>query len=140
MAALNKCFLLGNITRDPEVKFTPKGTAVCSIGVAINRTWRDEQGEDKNETTFLEVETWGKQAENCGKYLSKGKPVLVEGRLKLDQWDDKTTGQKKQRLKVVAEKVQFLSAGKAEASAEEPAPKPSAAAATGEGKDDNVPF
>lgn len=110
MAYLNKVLMIGNLTRDPELRVTPKGTAICQFGLALNRKWRDEGGAEREETTFVDVEAWGKQGELVAKYLTKGAPAMVEGRLKLDQWDDKTTGQKRSRLKVVLDNVQFLSA------------------------------
>ena len=99
---------MGNLTRDPELRYTPKGTAIAKIGLAINHVWTNEAGEKKENVTFVDVEVFGRTAENVGQYLRKGRPVLIEGRLKLDQWDDKQTGQKKSRLGVVAEIVQFL--------------------------------
>jgi single-strand DNA-binding protein len=112
VANFNKVLLMGNLTREPEIKYTPKGTAICQLGMAINRYWKDENGQDKEEVTFVEVEVWGKQAEAASKYLSKGRPVFIEGRLKLDQWDDKESGQKRSRLKVVCERIQFIGAPK----------------------------
>lgn len=103
---------MGNLTRDPEVKYTPKGTAICQLGMAINRYWKDENGQDKEEVTFVDVEVWGKQAETASKYLSKGRPVFIEGRLKLDTWDDKESGQKRSKMKVVCERMQFIGAPK----------------------------
>ena len=110
MANLNKCLLAGNLTRDPEVRYTPKGTAVCDISLAINRSLPAEQegGERREETTYVDVTLWGKTAENAGKYLAKGRSVFIDGRLALETWDDKQTGQKRSRLKVVAESLQFL--------------------------------
>ena len=110
MASFNKVILIGNLTRDPELRFTPKGTAVAKIGMAVNRTWTNEAGEKKEEATFVDVDVFGRTAENVGQYMRKGRPILIEGRLKLDQWDDKQTGQKKTKLGVVAETVQFLGA------------------------------
>ncbi len=111
MASFNKVILAGNLTRDPELRYTPKGTAIAKIGLAVNRTWRTETGEQKEEVTFVDVDCFGKQAELIGQYLKKGRPILVEGRLKLDQWDDKTTQQKRSRLGVVMENFQFLDSG-----------------------------
>ena len=111
MANVNKVFLLGNLTRDPDVRSTPSGTSVCTLGMAMNRRYTTSQGEDREETCFVDVETWGRQAENCGKYLQKGRPVLVEGRLKQDQWQDKSTGETRSKIKVRAENVQFLGSG-----------------------------
>lgn len=107
MADLNKVFLAGNLTRDPEVRHTPGGLAVSDLRMAINRRYRDQHDKDREEVVYVSVTVWGKQAETCGQYLTKGSPVLVEGRLKLDEWEK--DGQKQSRLGVVAERVQFLS-------------------------------
>jgi single-strand DNA-binding protein len=100
--------LLGNLTRDPEVKYTPKGSAVADIGLAVNRTYTTDGGEKREETTFVDVTMWGRQAEIAGEYLKKGRPLFVEGRLQLDTWDDKQTGQKRSKLRVVCENFQML--------------------------------
>lgn len=110
MASLNKVFLIGNLTRDPELRVTPKGTAICQFGLAVNRQFKDESGATRDETTFVDIEAWGKQGELVSKYLGKGSQCMVEGRLKLDQWEDKASGQKRSRLKVVLDNVQFLGA------------------------------
>ncbi len=112
MASFNKVILIGNLTRDPELRYTPKGTAIAKIGLAVNRTWRSETGEQKEEVTFVDVDAFGKQAEVIGQYLKKGRPLMIEGRLRLDQWDDKQTGQKRSRLGVVLESFQFLDSGR----------------------------
>ena len=109
MASLNKVFLIGNLTRDPELRVTPKGTAICQFGLAVNRQYKDDSGATRDETTFVDIEAWGKQGELVSKYLAKGSPAMVEGRLKFDQWEDKTSGQKRSKLKVVLDNVQFLS-------------------------------
>ena len=103
MASFNKVILAGNLTRDPELRYTPKGSAVVKIGLAVNRTWKNEAGETKEEVTFIEIEAWGRQAEVIAQYMRKGRPLLVEGRLKLDTWEDKNTHQKQSKLKVVLE-------------------------------------
>lgn len=108
MASYNKVLLMGNLTRDPEVRYTPKGTAIGNLGLAVNRTWTTDTGEQREEVTFVDIEVWGRQAETSKEYLSKGRPVFVEGRLRLDSWEDKESGQKRNKLKVVAERVQFL--------------------------------
>jgi single-strand DNA-binding protein len=108
MPNLNKVMLMGNLTRDPEIKYTPKGTAVADIGLAVNRVYSTDQGERREETTFVDVELWGRQAEIAGEYLKKGRPVYIEGRLKLDTWDDKQTGQKRSKMRVVGETMQLL--------------------------------
>ena len=102
---------MGNLTRDPEVKYTSGGTAIAKIGMAINRTWTNKEGQKQEETTFVDVDAFGRQAEVVGQYLKKGRPVMVEGRLKLDQWDDKQTGQKRSKLGVTLEGFQFLDSG-----------------------------
>jgi single-strand DNA-binding protein len=122
MASYNKVLLMGNLTRDPEVRYTPKGTALANLGVAVNRVWTTESGEQKEEVTFVDIEVWGRQAETAGQYLSKGRPVFVEGRLKLDSWEDKESGQKRNKLKVVAERVQFLGAPRGGAEFKDQAP------------------
>ena len=103
MADLNKVFLMGNLTRDPEVRYTSSGTAVTDIGVAINRVYSVE-GEKHEDVTFVDVQIWGPQAES--EFLRKGRPVIVEGHLRFEAWDDKQTGQKRSRLRVVAERIQ----------------------------------
>lgn len=109
MASFNKVILVGNVTRDPEVRFTPGGTAVTDVGLAVNRFWTDKStNERKEETTFIDVTLWGRTAEVAGEYLAKGRPCLIEGRLQLDQWEDKETGQKRSKLKVVGDTLQLL--------------------------------
>jgi single-strand DNA-binding protein len=108
MASLNKVMLIGNLTRDPEIKYTPKGTAIAEIGLAVNRNYSTESGEKREEVTFVDVELWGRTAELAGEYLKKGRPVFIEGRLKLDTWEDKQTGQKRSKMRVVGETMQFL--------------------------------
>lgn len=108
MANLNKVFLIGNLTRDPELRVTPRGTPICQFGLAISRQFKDESGQTREEATFVDVEAWGKQGETISKYVTKGRPLFVEGRLRFDQWEDKTSGQKRSRLKVVLENFQFL--------------------------------
>ncbi len=100
--------LIGNLTRDPEVRYTPKGSAVTDIGMAINRNYTLDDGERREETTFVDVTFWGRQAEVIGEYMKKGRPMYVEGRLQLDQWEDKTSGQQRSRLKVIGDNFQFL--------------------------------
>ncbi|MDX1681237.1 MAG: single-stranded DNA-binding protein [Akkermansiaceae bacterium] len=112
MANLNKVMLIGNLTRDPELRYTPKGTAVADVGMAINRVWSNDAGQKQEETTFVDVTLWGRQAELAEKYLGKGRGVYIEGRLQLDTWDDKETGKKRSKLKVVGENLQFLPDGK----------------------------
>lgn len=112
MANLNKVMLMGNLTRDPEVRYTPKGTAVGDLGLAVNRRVSDGNGNWSDETTFVDITVWGSNAENAQKFLTKGRGVFVEGRLQMDTWEDKQSGQKRSKLKVVAEVLQFLPDGK----------------------------
>ncbi|HZL44115.1 MAG TPA: single-stranded DNA-binding protein [Verrucomicrobiae bacterium] len=157
MASFNKVILVGNLTRDPELRYTPKGMAITKIGIAVNRVWKNEAGESKEEVTFVDVDAFGKQAEVLAQYMKKGRPLLVEGRLRLDQWDDKQTGQKRSRLGVVLEAFQFLDGGnRKEGGAEAPRPAmasaPAGAAALSEApaapdappagppEEDDVPF
>jgi single-strand DNA-binding protein len=120
MASFNKVILAGNLTRDPELRYTPKGTAIAAIGLAINRTWKSETGESKEEVTFVDVDVWGRQAEVIAQYMRKGRPLLVEGRLKLDTWEDKTTHQKQSKLKVVLETFSFIDSNRSEGGAPSP--------------------
>src|SRR5512146_648669 len=127
MANFNKVILVGNLTRDPELRYTPKGMAIAKVGLAINRNWTSESGEKKEEVTFVDVDIFGRTAENVAQYMKKGRPILIEGRLRLDQWDDKQTGQKRSKLGVVGEVVQFL--GSPSGSGDGGAPSPRQAAA-----------
>jgi len=108
MASFNKVILLGNLTRDPEVRYTPKGSAVTDLGIAVNRQYTLENGEKREEVTFVDVTFWGRTAEVAGEYLKKGRPIFIEGRLQLDTWDDKQSGQKRSKLKVIGETMQML--------------------------------
>ena len=146
MSNFNKVYLMGNLTRDPELRYTPKGHATAKLSMAINRKFQVE-GENREEVTFVDVEVWGKQAEAIAQYCKKGRPLFVEGRLKLDQWDDKTTGQKRSALKVVLEGFQFIGGRPADTEgapaprAQKPQAQPEATA--GEAPptdDDDVPF
>jgi len=108
-ASFNRVILVGNITRDIELKHIPSGSAVCEIGLAVNRTWFDKQAnEKKEETTFVDVTLWGRTAEVAAEYLGKGRSVLIEGRLQLDQWDDRESGKKRSKLKVIGESMTML--------------------------------
>ena len=133
MANFNRVMLMGNLTRDVEMKYTPSGQAVAQLGLAINRKYKDlKTNEMREEVTFVDVEVWGKTAELAHQYLAKGRNVFIEGRLKLDQWDDKTTGQKRSKLKVVCDRMQFLGAppaGGARPASGPPAQRPAAAGA-----------
>lgn len=107
MASFNKVILMGNLTRDPELRVTPKGTAVCQIGLAVNHVYRDKEGNTHEEATFVDVDAFGRSAETIAKYMTKGRPILVEGRLKLDSWESKE-GEKRSKLKVVLDNFQFV--------------------------------
>jgi single-strand DNA-binding protein len=154
MANLNKVMLIGNLTRDPELRVTPKGTAICQFSLAVNRKFRDESGADREEVTYVDIEAWGKSGENIAKYCTKGRPLFVEGRLRLDQWEDKNTKEKRSRMKVVCDNFQFLGSGRADGAAAggeggeartyaprpASAPKPAAPPAAQENLDEDVPF
>jgi single-strand DNA-binding protein len=156
MANLNKVMLIGNLTRDPELRVTPKGTAICQFSLAVNRKFKDESGAEREEVTYVDIEAWGKSGENIAKYCTKGRPLFVEGRLRLDQWEDKNTKEKRSRMKVVCDNFQFLGSGRAEGAAPaggeggearyaSPAPRPGAPAkpaapAAQENLDEDVPF
>ncbi len=130
MANFNKVILAGNLTRDPELRYTPKGTAVARITLAVNRTWKSESGENKEEVSFVDVDIWGRQAEVISQYMKKGRPLLVEGRLKQDTWEDKNTKQKQSKLKVVLEGFSFIDSNRGDSggggSAEAPRSRPAA--------------
>jgi len=145
MANLNKVLLLGNVTRDPEIRYTPKGSAVCDLGVAVNRAYTTDSGEKREEVTFVDVTLWGRTAEIASEYLKKGRPVFVEGRLQMDTWDDKQTGQKRTRLRVVAENMQLLGGrpqggGGTDAGESRPPSAPPKKSATPEPDEDEIPF
>ena len=153
MANFNKVILAGNLTRDPELRYTPKGTAVARITLAVNRTWKSESGESKEEVSFVDLDVWGRQAEVISLYMKKGRPLLVEGRLKQDTWEDKNTKQKQSKLKVVLESFSFIDSnrgdsgggGSAEAqrsrpAATSPAPAPEGGEADAPPEGDDVPF
>lgn len=129
MASFNRVILMGNLTRDPELRYTPKGLAIAKIGLAVNRVWKTETGETKEEVTFVDIDAFGRQAETIAQYLKKGNPLLMEGRLRLDQWDDKQTGQKRSKLGVVLESFKFVGPANREGgtdAARRPAPAPAA--------------
>jgi single-strand DNA-binding protein len=152
MASFNKVILLGNLTRDPEVRYTPKGSAVCDLGIAVNRVYTTEGGERREEVTFVDVVLWARLAEIAGEYLRKGRPVFIEGRLQMDSWDDKQTGQKRTKLRVVGESMQLLGSrpgGAAGETAEEDragtsagskSAAPAKSAKPTERDDDEIPF
>lgn len=124
MANLNKVMIIGNLTRDPEVRYTPKGTAVADLGIAVNRQWTNEAGEKQEEVTFIGVTLWGRQAELAQQYLAKGRSVYIEGRLTQESWDDKETGKKQTKTKVVGEHMQFLGGNGEKQPRDESAPPP----------------
>ena len=147
MASLNKVLLIGNLTRDPEVRYTPKGTAVADLGLAVSRTYKTESGDTKEEVCFINVVAWGRQAETAGEYLKKGSPIFVEGRLQYETWEK--NGEKRQTIKVNAERDQFLSRPSGGTEFKEPATagvKASKPAAAPEGggeadlEEDDIPF
>lgn len=155
MASFNKVILMGNVTRDPEVKYTNKGTAIAKLGMAVSRKWSTESGEKKEETTFVDVDFIGKIAETVGKFIKKGDPIHIDGRLKLDQWEDKKTGEKRSKLGILGEGMQFLNRASSPAEGggtninrarQEQAPvtpRQAAAGVTNDGPvgaDDDVPF
>ena len=151
---LNRVILAGNLTRDPQVRFLANEKAVAQFGLAINRRFKDANGQQKDETTFVDVEAWGRTAELVGQYLTKGRGCFIEGRLKLDSWDDKETGQKRSKILVVADNVQFTDAkgdgaprartggdeGENDAAEVRPAPARPAAPAAASAGDDEPPF
>ncbi len=127
MANLNKVFLIGNLTRDPELRYTPQGSAICDLGLAINRQYTTNDGVKKEEVCFVDITAWGRQAETCNRFVKKGSQIFVEGRLKLDSWQDKETGKNRSKLNVVAERIQFLSgtgAGKHQDDGQDEQPQP----------------
>jgi single-strand DNA-binding protein len=153
VANYNKVILIGNLTRDPELRYTPKGLAIAKISLAVNRSWRDSAtNELKEEVTFVDVDAFGKQAETLGQYMKKGSPLMVEGRLRLDTWDDKQTNQKRSKLGVVLEGFQFLDSGRNRdgaapeaprsrpAPASGPTPAPAPEGEEGPPEEDDVPF
>lgn len=135
MANFNRAILMGNLTRDPELRYIPNGSAVTNLRLAINRTYKSQTGEQKEEVTYVGVVVWGKQAETCAEYLSKGSPVFIEGRLQSRQWETED-GQKRSILEVVADRVQFLGRKKAEG----PGQAPEAALPPQAEAEDDIPF
>jgi single-strand DNA-binding protein len=132
MPSYNRVILMGHLTRDPELRFTPSGVTVCNFDLAVNRSYTDKAGNKKDEVCFISIVTWQKTAENCGKYLEKGRPVLIEGYLQQRLWTT-PEGQKRSKHEVVADRVQFLGDGKqhGEGKAQDKRPPMS---------EDNVPF
>jgi len=133
---------MGRLCRDPEIRVTPKGTSICQLSLAVNREWKNEAGEKQEEVLFVDVEAWGKVGDVIAKYFTKGKPIYLEGRLRLDQWEDKTTKEKRSRMKVVLEQFQFIG-GKDDAPQESRAPAaaaPKERQQSMENLDEDVPF
>ena len=139
MASFNKVIIAGNLTRDPELRYTPKGTAIASFGMAINRKWKSESGETKEEVAFVDVEAWDRQAEVVAQYFKKGRPILVEGRLKFDQWEDKNTHQKRSKLSVRLESFSFIDTKHADDGVPSDAPRARPAAAPAAAADAPAP-
>ncbi len=108
MPSYNKVILMGNLTRDPEMVMAGSGNPICKLGLAVSRRFSTKDGEQREETTFVDVDAFGRQAETLNRYMSKGRPILIEGRLKLDEWEDRSSGQKRTKLKVVCENFQFV--------------------------------
>jgi len=156
MPSFNKVILAGNLTRDPELRYSPKGIAIAKLGLAVSRTWTNEAGEKKEEVLFVDVDAFGKQAEVLAQYMKKGRPILIEGRLRLDTWDDKQTNQKRSKLSVVLEAFSFLDFNRGEgapgpegparpAASSRPAaapaqPGPAPESETPSAEEDDVPF
>ncbi len=143
--SFNKVFLMGNLTRDIELKHTPSDQSVATIGIAVNRRYTTKEGEKREETTFVDCEAWGRTAEIMSQYLSKGRGVFIEGRLKLDQWEDRETGKNRSKLKVVIDNFQFVDSKGGGGGGERPAPA-GAGVAQGSGPDhapvdeEDIPF
>lgn len=152
MPSFNRIILAGNLTRDPELRYTPNGKAVCGCALAVNRKWKTEQGEERDEVTFVDFDSFGRTAEVMAQYLKKGRPLLIEGRLKQDTWTDKQSGQPRSKLKVVVESFTFLDSqqsqgGDGDGEARQPRQTPrarqqpaDAASQPDAPEDDDVPF
>lgn len=132
MSSFNRVILLGNLTRDIELRYTPSNMAVANIGLAVNRKYKGQDGEQKEEVTFIDCEAWGRTAEVMNEHLSKGRPVFIEGRLKLDQWQDKDGGNRS-KLKVVIENFQFVDS-KQDGGERAASPRPRSSSIPGPGK------
>lgn len=143
MASFNKVILIGNLTREPELKFLQKGTAICNISMAVNRRWKNEAGEEKEDVYFADCKSFGKQAEVLAQYVKKGHPLMIEGRLSREEWDDKQTGAKRTATRIIIEQFQFLRGkddGGEPAQRRQPAAAAAAPAAKPDLDDDDVPF
>lgn len=122
MANLNRVFLIGRLTRDPEMRYTQSGTAICNFGLAVNRTWKGQDGQKQEDTTFVDITAWGRTGELAQQYLAKGRQVFLEGYLKFEQWEDRNGGGKRSKLSVTAENLQFLDSRTTEREPQEAAP------------------
>lgn len=150
MPNYNKVILMGRLTRDPEVRYSANGTAVTNIGLAVNRNWRNQDGQTQEEVTFVDVTAFGKRGEAVGQYLKKGRPIFIEGHLRMDQWDDKQTGQKRSKLAIIMDAFEFIdSRGEGEggggnfsggAAPAAGGATPAAGGGGGFAEDDDVPF
>lgn len=153
MASFNKVILMGNLTRDPELRQTQSGTSVCRFSIAVNRSYNGQDGNLREETCFIEVDSFGRTAENIGKYFSKGKPILLEGRLRQDTWDDKETGKSRSKLVVVLDRFEFVGGSSRDSGSDfdqpstgnsykrtSPAPRGKAPERVDDLEDDDVPF
>ena len=140
MASLNKAMLIGNLTAAVELRRTPSGVAVASLRMAVNESFQNKAGEKVDKTIFLDVDVWDRQAETCQQYLSKGSPVFIEGALQMDQWDDKETGQKRSKIKVRADRVQFLGKRGEDSQGERQEPSAPRNAAPAAQADEEIPF
>ena len=135
---MNHVALLANLTRDPEVKFTTGNKAVANLGLAVNERWTDASGERKESVSFIDAEAWGKTAENIGKFFAKGRRILIEGRLKQDQWTDKESGQKRSKVKVIIDTFHFVDSKPG--ADEAPAKAPSKVGSFTPPEADDIPF
>lgn len=154
MPSYNLVVLVGNATRDPEVRFSPKGSAICSLSLAVNRQWKDDSGQKKEEVSFIDCTAFGKTAEVLGQYVKKGNPVLVQGRLKQETWQDKQTNAKRSKLVVIVDSMQLMggkrdssdggstdySSGSTATPAPDAQPSPAPAPAATDDADDSIPF
>lgn len=129
MPSFNKVFLMGNLTRDPELKYIPSGSALCEFGLAVNRTWNAKDGSKKEEVSFFDCQAWARTAEVICEYMKKGRPIFVEGYMKQERWDDKNGGGSRSKIKVVVERFQFIG-GKQDQDGGAPVEAPAEAPAT----------
>lgn len=135
----NRVILIGNLTREPELRYTPNNTAVCDIGLAVNRNYQDGSGEWQEEVAFVDVTVWGRQAENASQYLDKGSRVFIEGRLSFDQWEN-DAGEQRSKLSVTAEKMEFLDSADPDEAGESNSPDEILDDVESPGTEDDIPF